>query len=194
MASSVLLVASVTQLTLHISPFSAPSDLTATAVSVSQIDLNWSAVSAAVSYKVYRNSVLIASPAANSYSDIGLTSATTYSYAVSGVDVNGTESSLSDFVSATTLPGGEEEEGGGGGGGGGELPPAPIPEAVYSSADFNSDGVVSSVDFSILLYFWKTQPPFRNPRVDINKDSQVNSIDFSILLYHWGSKRLVYYE
>ena len=75
--------------------------------------------------------------------------------------------------------------GGGGGGGGGVLTPTPTP-AVCSGADFNHDGIVNSVDFSILLYFWKTQPPFRNSCVDINKDAQVNSVDFSILLYQWG--------
>ncbi len=50
----------------------------------------------------------------------------------------------------------------------------------------NSDGIVDSTDFSILLYFWKKKPPFRNPCVDINGDKKVDSIDFSILLYQWG--------
>jgi hypothetical protein len=85
---------------------------------------------------------------------------------------------------------------GGGGGGGGAPPPrpptpptpTPTPPAalICAGADFNHDGIVNSVDFSILLYFWKTSPPFRNPCVDINKDNKVNSIDFSILLYQWG--------
>jgi len=78
-----------------------------------------------------------------------------------------------------------------GGGGGGGIAPTPTPtpeEPVCSGADFNKDGIVNSVDFSILLYFWKTQPPFRNACVDINKDAQVNSVDFSILLYQWGGK------
>jgi len=69
------------------------------------------------------------------------------------------------------------------GGGGG---PAPLPPVVCKGADFNLDGIVNSVDFSILLFFWKTQPPFRNSCVDINKDGRVDSVDFSILLYQWG--------
>ena len=77
----------------------------------------------------------------------------------------------------------------GGGGGGGGAPAAVIipttPEASYSSADFNRDGKVNSVDFSILLAFWQKQPLFKNPYVDINKDNKVNSVDFSILLYQW---------
>jgi len=57
--------------------------------------------------------------------------------------------------------------------------------AVCSGADFNHDGKVNSVDFSILLAFWQKSSPFKNPCVDINKDSKVNSVDFSILLYQW---------
>lgn len=70
-------------------------------------------------------------------------------------------------------------------GGGGAPPPTP-PLVVCMGADFNKDSIVNSVDFSILLYFWKTQPPFRNPCVDINQDGRVDSIDFFILLYQWG--------
>ncbi|MEI8248888.1 MAG: dockerin type I domain-containing protein [Candidatus Taylorbacteria bacterium] len=55
-----------------------------------------------------------------------------------------------------------------------------------NKADFNRDGKVNSIDFSILLYFWKTKSPFSNPSVDINKDGKVNAVDFSILLYNWG--------
>ncbi|MGC9046815.1 MAG: InlB B-repeat-containing protein [Minisyncoccia bacterium] len=81
----------------------------------------------------------------------------------------------------TTAP---PPSGGGGGGGGSNFFPPSL--EVYASADFNHDGIVNSVDFSILLYFWKTKPPFRNPYVDINKDGRVDSVDFSILLYQWG--------
>ncbi|HRH24513.1 MAG TPA: dockerin type I domain-containing protein, partial [Candidatus Paceibacterota bacterium] len=55
--------------------------------------------------------------------------------------------------------------------------------------DINCDGRVSAVDFSIMLAFWKTQAPFRNPRVDLNTDARVDAVDFSILLYHWGRTR-----
>lgn len=75
----------------------------------------------------------------------------------------------------------------GGGGGGPAMISTPQPLAC-SGADFNRDNIVNSVDFSILLFFWRTRPPFANPCVDINKDSQVNSIDFSILLYQWGKR------
>lgn len=73
-------------------------------------------------------------------------------------------------------------------GGGNAPPPAIIPTIPTTScngADFNHDGRVNSVDFSILLAFWQKLPPFKNPCVDINKDKKVNSVDFSILLYQW---------
>ena len=80
--------------------------------------------------------------------------------------------------------------GGGGGGGGGGGSTSADTTVVDSSkcgrGNFNCDGKVNSIDFSILLYFWKTKPPFKNEYVDINKDGKVDSIDFSILLYQWG--------
>ena len=74
---------------------------------------------------------------------------------------------------------------GGGGGGGSAAIISTIPVSVPSGADFNGDNKINSTDFSILLAFWKTKPPFKNPYVDINKDNRVDSVDFSILLYQW---------
>jgi len=71
--------------------------------------------------------------------------------------------------------------GGGGGGSGGVST-----SSKYDTADLNRDHVVDSIDFSILLYFWKKNYPFTNIYVDINKDKQVSSIDFSIMLSQWG--------
>jgi hypothetical protein len=76
--------------------------------------------------------------------------------------------------------------GGGGGGGGGENVPPPVVGVCGKRADFNCDGKVNSIDFSVLLYYWKSKPPFKNLYVDINKDGKVDSVDFSILLYEWG--------
>jgi chitodextrinase len=86
-----------------VTSFAAPSNLTATVVSTTQIDLSWSAVSEAVSYKVYRDGTHIASPTTTSYSDTGLVSGTTYSYTVSAVDAYGIESEQSSAISATTF-------------------------------------------------------------------------------------------
>ncbi len=76
---------------------------------------------------------------------------------------------------------------GGGGGGGGTPPPN---QDTCNGADFNKNSVVDSTDFSIMLYFWKTAFPFKNPCVDINGDKNVNSIDFSIMLFQWGKRPL----
>ena len=78
--------------------------------------------------------------------------------------------------------------GGGGGGGVGIIPS--INKTYYDTADFNRDHVVDSVDFSILLYFWKKNFPFSNAYIDINKDKKVNSIEFSIMLSQWGRRTI----
>ena len=52
---------------------------------------------------------------------------------------------------------------------------------TQKTADFNRDGKVNLVDFSILLFNWNTADPV----TDINGDSRVNLTDFSILLFNW---------
>lgn len=56
-----------------------------------------------------------------------------------------------------------------------------IPGIICPNADFNGDGRVNLVDFSILLYWWGKP----NPCVDQNQDGIVNFPDFSIMLYYW---------
>jgi len=48
-------------------------------------------------------------------------------------------------------------------------------------ADLNKDKKVNLVDFSILLFNWKTGDPV----ADINQDGEVNLTDFSIMLFEW---------
>ncbi len=102
--------------------------------------------------------------------------------------------STEQFVAESGIvpPSEDEDEGGGGGGGGVTVinltTPTTTPTTTlssYNGADFNNDGKVNSIDFSILLAFWHKLPPFKNPYVDINKDNKVDSVDFSILLYRW---------
>jgi hypothetical protein len=73
-----------------------------------------------------------------------------------------------------------------GGGGGSYFPPYESP--ICDGADFNHDGYVNSIDFSIMLYYWKTNPPYKNICVDINKDRKVDPVDFSIMLSQWGKR------
>jgi hypothetical protein len=98
----------------------------------------------------------------------------------------GTDSSgASRSFTATAASSGGSGTGTGGRGGGGSTP---SDSSTCRRADFNCDKKVNSIDFSILLYFWKTKPPFSNKFVDINKDKKVDSVDFSILLYEWDKK------
>lgn len=88
-------------------PPTVPTGLTATAVSASQINLNWNASTDAVgvvSYKVRRAGLLVAtvSQPATSYQNTALTASTAYSYTVAARDAAGNESAVSSAVSATT--------------------------------------------------------------------------------------------
>src|SRR3989442_849014 len=84
---------------------SSPTNLAATVVSSSQIDLSWSPATDNVGvtgYRVYRNGTLAASPSGTSVSITGLSAGTTYSFTVSAVDAAGNASALSAPLSATT--------------------------------------------------------------------------------------------
>jgi chitodextrinase len=77
---------------------SVPDNLRKTSSSVSSISLAWNASTDDVGttgYKIYRNGILIASPASTSYTDTGLTVSTSYSYTVSARDGAGNTSAQS---------------------------------------------------------------------------------------------------
>ena len=90
---------------------SIPTNLSATAVSTSEIDLTWTAASDNVGvagYKVFRNggklTTLVAVTAGTVFSDIGLTKNTPYSYVVTAYDAAGNDSGseAKDWVTAFT--------------------------------------------------------------------------------------------
>lgn len=92
--------------TTDVSPPTIPSGLTASAVSTSQINLSWSASTDDVgvtAYRVFRDSVFIATSTLTSHSDIGLSASTLYTYTVSAVDASFNDSGESLSASATTL-------------------------------------------------------------------------------------------
>ena len=86
-----------------------PTGLAATAATHSQIDLSWTASTdnvGVVAYKIYRGTALIATQGTETkYSDIGLATASSYSYSVSGCDTAGNCSTPSTAVLATTNAG-----------------------------------------------------------------------------------------
>ncbi len=100
---------------------SVPAGLAATAISVSQINLSWTASTdnvAVSGYKVFRDAVQIATSTVTTYSDTGLAHTTTYSYTVAAFDAAGNVSAESASSSATTLtPAAEDDNVGPSGGG-----------------------------------------------------------------------------
>ncbi|MDR3600739.1 MAG: protease pro-enzyme activation domain-containing protein [Desulfosporosinus sp.] len=89
------------------------ADLSVNSPSANELDLTWSAVSGATSYKVYRstsatgNYALVGTSTTASYSDINLTASTTYYYKVSAVNGNGEglQSSAVSGITATNVTG-----------------------------------------------------------------------------------------
>ncbi|MEK7116938.1 MAG: fibronectin type III domain-containing protein [Patescibacteria group bacterium] len=85
---------------------SIPTNLVATPISSSQINLSWSASTDNVGvtgYKIYRSGNQIGTSANTSYSDTGLSPSTAYTYTVSAYDAAGNTSAQSSSASATTL-------------------------------------------------------------------------------------------
>ena len=99
---------------VDIIPPSIPANLTATAVSSSQINLSWTASTdnvGVVGYRIYRcqgtgciPAVQIATSTVISYFNTGLTASTTYVYQITAYDAAGNDSIKSNLVSATTPP------------------------------------------------------------------------------------------
>ena len=88
-------------------PPTVPTNLTAQAVSSSQINLSWnpSTDNVGVSgYDVYRNSIKVATVTTTSFGDTGLLASTTYTYFVRALDAALNVSSNSNSVSAFTQP------------------------------------------------------------------------------------------
>ncbi|MDO8646873.1 MAG: LamG-like jellyroll fold domain-containing protein [Candidatus Diapherotrites archaeon] len=83
---------------------SVPAGLAAIAISQTQVNLSWTASTDNVGvagYNIYRNSIMVSSSIATSYSDAGLTAGSAYNYAVSAFDAAGNESALSPIKSIT---------------------------------------------------------------------------------------------
>jgi chitodextrinase len=87
-----------------------PAGLNATTSGSTQINLSWTGSAdniGVTGYKVYRNGVLVGSPAGTGYSDNGLSASTTYSYSVAACNAAGNCSAQSAAVSATTQRSGD---------------------------------------------------------------------------------------
>lgn len=123
---------------------STPSGLAATAASASQINLSWTIVSGATGYDIYRSTTsdgtysrigsepTVSSGSTVTYSDAGLSGATTYYYKITALNANG-ESAASSAVNATTNNNTPMASGGGGGGGSSDTTPPLNTSVVINS-------------------------------------------------------------
>jgi uncharacterized lipoprotein YddW (UPF0748 family) len=87
---------------------SVPTNLSATAVSSSQINLTWTASTdnvAVTGYRIFRNGTPIGTSTTTSYSSTGLSQLTNYVYTVAAYDAMGNESAQSTSANATTWDG-----------------------------------------------------------------------------------------
>ena len=86
-------------------PPTAPSNLTAVAASLSELDLSWTTSTDNVGvtgYKVYRDGVQVGTTASTNFADTGLTASTTYTYTVKAYDAAGNVSTASNIATSTT--------------------------------------------------------------------------------------------
>jgi chitodextrinase len=86
---------------------SAPGNVSANAVSVSRIDLTWTASTddvAVTQYQIFRGATQVGTATGTSFSDIGLAPSTSYSYTIKAKDAAQNQSAASTAVSASTLP------------------------------------------------------------------------------------------
>ena len=130
---------------------SVPTNLVASAISTSEIDLSWIASTdvggpGLSGYNIYRNGTKINNTTQTTYQDTGLASSTSYTYNVTAYDTSNNESAQSTSAVATTQT--ISSGGGGGGGGGGSVyvpPTTPTPTTPTTTIP----GCVGTTGFSI---------------------------------------------
>jgi chitodextrinase len=90
----------------NVQPPPAPLNLRVIGTTATTVSLAWDPVAVAAGYNVYRGSTLVGTPTGTTFTDTGLTPATTYTYSLRTRDAAGNLSAQSSSVSAATLPGG----------------------------------------------------------------------------------------
>jgi chitodextrinase len=105
LSSDSVIATATTQSSSDTTPPSVPTGLTGTGVSISQINLSWTASTDNVGvtgYRIFRNGTQVGTSPTPSFQDTGLTVNTTYSYTVSAFDAAGNNSAQSPPVNART--------------------------------------------------------------------------------------------
>jgi hypothetical protein len=90
---------------------SVPTGVTGSSPSSTSVTLSWTASNDNVGvtgYRVFRNGTQVGTPAGTSYTDSGLTAATTYSYTVAAVDAAGNASAQSSPATSVRTPAASE--------------------------------------------------------------------------------------
>ncbi len=62
------------------------------------------------------------------------------------------------------------------------LPITPVTPPTPTTGDFNADGIVNSIDLSLMITAWNTS----NATYDLNRDGRVNSLDYVIMVRNWS--------
>ncbi|MEK9154507.1 MAG: LamG-like jellyroll fold domain-containing protein [Patescibacteria group bacterium] len=117
---------------------SVPTNLSATAISSTQINLSWIASTDNVGvtgYRIYRGGTQIGTSNTTSYSDTGLSPSTSYSYTVSAYDAANNVSAQSVSASATT-----------------QAPPVSTTSNVSFNLSLERNTTINSNSFTISIY------------------------------------------
>lgn len=190
-------------------PFATTPTVTATAGS-GQVALSWTASTGFLGWTVssYNVGQSTTSGGPYTYTSLGnvtsktvssLTAGTTYYFVIRPEDAFGNSIATSSEVSATptavvVTPPTTPPTPGGGGPPGFVQPPRPpyIPAGVSEKvrtclemADFNQDGTIGLIDFSIILFYFN-KPATQITKHDINGDGVVDIVDVSVLFYCWS--------
>jgi hypothetical protein len=146
---------------------SIPSDLIATTVSGSQINLSWTASTDNVGVSGYRvercqgagcaNFAQIATPTGTSHNNTGLIASTIYRYRVRAADAAGNLSGYSSIASATTPAGGVV-------------------------GDLNSDGSVTLADLRLQIQMLTGSLPPDMAKADLDGNGQLTLADVRALI------------
>jgi chitodextrinase len=138
---------------------STPTNLIATPISSSQINLSWTASIDNVvvtGYKIFRSGVQVGTSVTTSYSDSGLTAATLYSYTVSANDAAGNNSIQSNGANTTT----QSTSGCTGSGLSWNCAPGATVAQIQAAITSSSDGAI--ITFANGKYTWNSHISLNN--------------------------------
>lgn len=139
-----------------------PTGLASPSKTTTTVSLTWTASTddvAVTNYQVLRNGVQVGTSATPSFTDVGLTQGTAYSYTVTASDAAGNVSTATAPLVVTT---------------------------ISKPGDVNGDGLVNISDLSILAAHFGQSGQTRSTG-DLDGNGAVNIFDLSVLAQYWGT-------